>query len=187
MVAVATAKIDGIFFALGVLFGIFSFGETVENFNDFFYSSYMGRFTLMDWLHLPTGVVVVLVVLMALFMFWGAEKLEVIFGGADQSKAPKMRYIGAGALVVVALVVLLIGQPTASDKWNALSAEKNPQLVEERAYQIHPGELLSLIHNDDIKLFMFDIRSESDYNLFHIKHAVDHAVCFQLQRQVNGR
>ncbi|MEJ2759496.1 MAG: YeeE/YedE thiosulfate transporter family protein, partial [Anaerolineales bacterium] len=96
LVAVATAKIDGIFFALGVLFGIFTFGETVEYYTDFFYSSYMGRFTLMDWLNLPTGAVVRLVLRMALFRFWGGEKLEAIFGGVDLKKAPKMRYAGAG-------------------------------------------------------------------------------------------
>jgi rhodanese-related sulfurtransferase len=173
LVAVATAKIDGIFFALGVLFGIFTFGETVEYFSDFFFSSYMGRFTLMDWLGIPTGVVVLLVVLIALFMFWGGEKLEALFGGADLSKAPKMRYVGAGAIVLVAAVVLLIGQPTISEKWDAISVEKGPALVDERAYQIHPGELLSLIHNNDIKLFMFDIRSETDFNLFHINDAVN--------------
>lgn len=181
--AVATAKIDGIFFTLGVLFGIFTFGETVEYFNDFFYSSYLGRFTLMDWLGIPTGVVVVLVVLMALFMFWGGEKLEAIFGGKDLSKAPKMRYAGAGALVVVALVVLLIGQPTISEKWDALSVEKGPELVDERAYQIHPAELLSLIHNDDIKLFMLDIRSETDFNLFHIEDA-QHYTLAHLENEV---
>ncbi len=175
LVAVATAKIDGIFFALGVLFGIFTFGETVEYYTDFFYSSYMGRFTLMDWLNLPTGVVVLLVLLMALFMFWGGEKLEAIFGGVDIKKAPKMRYAGAGALVMVALVVLLIGQPTVAEKWDALSVEKGPELADERAYQIHPAELLSLIHNDDIKLFMLDIRSESDYNLFHIQDAENYS------------
>lgn len=171
LVAVATAKLDGIFFALGVLFGIFTFGETVENFNSFFYSSYMGRFTLMDWLGIPTGVVVLIVVLMALFMFWGGEKLEAKFGGADLSKAPQMRVVAAGALVVLAVAVLLIGQPTSSDKWEALSSEKGPALMDERAYQIHPAELLSLVHNNDIKLFMLDLRSESDYNLFHIKDA----------------
>ena len=172
LVAVATAKIDGIFFALGVLFGIFTFGETVEYYTDFFNSSYMGRFTLMDWLGIPTGWVVLLIVLMALLMFWGSEKLEVAFGGADISKAPKQRVFGAAVLTLVAVVVLLIGQPTPSQKWQAVSFEKEPALVNERAYQIHPAELLSMIHNDDIKLYMLDIRSESDYNLFHIKDAL---------------
>ena len=33
-----------------------------------------GRLTLMDWLTLPTGVVVLGVVLIALFMFWGGAQ-----------------------------------------------------------------------------------------------------------------
>ncbi len=169
--AVATGKTDGLFFVLGVLFGIFSFGETVEYFWDFFYSSYMGRFTLMDWLGLPTGVIVLIIVLMALFMFWGGEKLEKIFGGRDLSKEPKGRYIWAGSLIAIAVVALVIGQPTIADKWNSVADEKAPLLEVDRAYQIHPGELLSVIHNDDIKLFMIDLRSESDYNLFHIEDA----------------
>jgi rhodanese-related sulfurtransferase len=173
LVAAATAKMDGVLFVLGVFFGIFVFGETVENFETFFYSSYMGRFTLMDWLNVDTGWVVLGVVLMALFMFWGAEKLEGIFGGVDQTKAPKMRIAGAGLLVALAVGAVLIGQPTTADKWAMLSSEKEP-LLKERVYQIHPGELLDLMHNDQIILHMLDVRSESDYNLFHLKGA-EHA------------
>ena len=183
LVAMATGKVDGIFFVLGVIFGIFSFGETVEYFNDFFYSSYMGRFTLMDWLNLPAGVVVLLVVLMALFMFWGGEKLEAKFGNRDLSKEPRLRYGWAAGLVAIALVALVIGQPTVQDKWETLSTEKGPLLEDERAYQIHPGELLSLVHNDDIKLFMLDLRSENDYNLFHIEDAEMYTMV-QLENEV---
>lgn len=171
LVAVATAKIDGIFFALGVLFGIFVFGESVSNFEVFFNSSYLGRFTLMDWLHLDAGWVVLLVVLMALFMFWGGEQLERIFGGVDLKQAPKMRYAGAGALVLGALALVVVGQPTNSDRWTVISAEKELQL-NAREVQIHPAELLDATENDAIKVVMLDVRSESDYNLFHIKDAV---------------
>jgi hypothetical protein len=143
----------------------------------------MGRFTLMDWLGLPTGVVVLIVVLMALFMFWGGEKLEAIFGGKDLSKEPKTRYYAAAAIVVVAIAVLAIGQPDVQDKWKALANEKGPELAEERIYQMHPAELLSLIHNDDIKLFMLDVRSETDYNLFHIEDAKNYTY-EQLEDQV---
>jgi rhodanese-related sulfurtransferase len=182
LVAVATAKIDGIFFALGVLFGIFAFGETVSNFEVFFNSSYMGRFTLMDWLGLEAGWVALLVVFMALFMFWGGEQLERIFGGKDPKQAPKLRYAGAGALVLVAFGVALFGQPSNADRWTKISAERELEL-NAREVQIHPAELLEATENDAIRVFMLDVRSEADYNVFHIKDAI-HAPMELLQEYV---
>ena len=170
LVAAATLKIDGVFFALGGLFGIFLFGETVDRYAGFWNSSFYGRLTLFDWLGVPAGVIVLGVVLMALFMFWGGEQLEKIFGKRDLSKEPKGRYIGAAALTVLAFVVLLIGQPTVEEKWERIAAQKQP-LLDERKVQIHPGELLQLMHDDTRNLIMLDVRDESDYNLFHILDA----------------
>lgn len=167
LVAAAVARIDGIIFALGGLFGIFLFGETVDKYAIFFNSSYMGRFTLMDWLGLPAGVVVVLVVLMALFMFWGGEHLERIFGKVDLKLAPKSRYYAAGALLAVALGVMVIGQPDTTDKWTRIAAEKE-LLLNAREVQIHPGELLATLHDHKLNTILLDMRSEVDYNLFHI-------------------
>jgi rhodanese-related sulfurtransferase len=170
LVAVATAKIDGIFFSLGVLFGIFVFGESVSNFEVFFNSSYMGRFTLMDWLGLNAGWVVLIVVFMALFMFWGGEQLEKIFGGKDLRQAPKARYAGASVLALAAFGLVFIGQPTNADRWTKISAEKELSL-NAREVQIHPGELLNTIHNDALRVVMLDVRSEAEYNLFHLRDA----------------
>ena len=167
LVAAATWKLDGIFFVLGVIFGIFVFGETVRSIDLFWNSSYMGRFTIMDWLGLPTGWVVLIIVLMALFMFWGSEQLEKIFGGKDPGKAPKFRYVGAGALVLGALLLIPLGQPTNADKWELVSAEREAQLVN-REVQISPAELLNTIHNHQVNLVMLDVRDEVNYNLFHI-------------------
>ncbi len=170
LVALATRKIDGLFFVLGGLFGIFLFGETVDSFAGFWNSSYLGRLTLQDWLGLPVGVVVLGIVLMALLMFWGGEHLERIFGGRDLKREPKARYAGAAALALGAVALIFIGQPTSADKWQALSPEKEP-LLAERAVQIHPGELLDAMHNDALKVVLLDVRSEADYNLFHIAGA----------------
>ncbi|HEY85625.1 MAG TPA: YeeE/YedE family protein [Chloroflexi bacterium] len=170
LVAAATAKIDGIFFVLGVTFGIFIFGETVQYFEDFFYSSFMGRFTLPELFGLPTGVTVLGVVLMALFMFWGGEQLEKIFGGEDPAKAPKLRYAGAGVTVLIAVLLVFIGQPTTADKWDTIAAEKQPML-DNREVQVHPAEALEYIYNDRVDVVLLDIRSENDYNLFHIQDA----------------
>ncbi|MFN2137245.1 MAG: YeeE/YedE thiosulfate transporter family protein [Candidatus Promineifilaceae bacterium] len=170
LVAAATLKKDGIFFVLGVLFGIFLFGETVQSFVIFWNSSYMGRFTLPELFGLPTGVVVVGVVIMALVMFWGSEKLEQHFGGKDPSKAPKWRYAAAGTLLAGAFAVMLIGQPTIVDRWESISAEKDA-LIDARQVQIHPGELLDSLHDTQLKVIMLDVRDEVDYNLFHILDA----------------
>jgi len=170
IVALAVFKIDGLFFALGAIFGIFIFGETVDAFAGLWNSSFYGRLTLQDWLGLPAGVVVLGVVLMALFMFWGGEQLERIFGKRNLSNDPKGRYVGALAFVAVALIVFFVGHPTIDDKWNRIAEEKQP-LLDNRQVQIHPGELLSLMHSDMYNLVMIDVRDEADYNLFHIQDA----------------
>ncbi|HEY6556777.1 MAG TPA: YeeE/YedE thiosulfate transporter family protein [Polyangiaceae bacterium] len=77
LVALATLKLDGLFFVLGVLGGILLFGFTVEPITNFWHhSGALGTFLLYDWLGLSPPVVIVLAVLMALGMFAGAEALE---------------------------------------------------------------------------------------------------------------
>ncbi|MBN1466669.1 rhodanese-like domain-containing protein [candidate division KSB1 bacterium] len=170
LVAVSVFKIDGLFFTLGAFFGIYLFGETVDLYPVFWNSSFHGRLTLQDWLGLPAGVVVLGVVLMALFMFWGGEQLERRIGKRDPRQDPKARYVGAALFIAVAALVLLIGQPTIDDKWERIAAEMQPLLDEDKV-QIHPGELLKLMHDDSYNLVMVDVRDESDYNIFHIQDA----------------
>lgn len=171
LVSMSTGKIDGIFFVLGVFSGIFVFGETVNNYDIFWTSSYLGRFTLPELFGVEIGWVVLGVVLMALFMFWGGEKLEQKFGGVSADAEPRSRYIGAGAIIMAAAGLVVFGQPTTADKWNTLAVEADQKLVE-RVYQIHPGELLDTMHDHKLNLIMLDVRSESDYNIFHILDAV---------------
>ncbi|MCB0274155.1 MAG: YeeE/YedE family protein, partial [Calditrichaeota bacterium] len=170
LVALATLKIDGFFFAFGVLIGIFGFGESVSTFEGFWNAGFLGRYTLPEWLGISTGATVLIVVAMAIFMFWGGEKLEGIFGEKRAKQPASMKLLGAGALVVLAISVLAVGQPTADDRWEWIEADKQP-LISDRAIQIHPGELAGLMHDDQINLVMLDLRDERDFNLFHLKEA----------------
>ncbi|MCJ7716250.1 MAG: YeeE/YedE family protein [Anaerolineales bacterium] len=170
LVALATLKIDGIFFVLGGLVGVTLFGETVDFYKYFFNGSYFGRLTLMDVFGLPTGIVVILVTLMAVFMFWGGEQLEKIYGGKDPKKAPKARYYGAGVLVVVAVAIAIIGQPSTSDRWAQLAPIRNSDLKNRTMY-VEPGELLDTFHDHKLNLVMIDVRNEADFNLFHLLDA----------------
>ncbi|MEZ4666377.1 MAG: YeeE/YedE thiosulfate transporter family protein [Anaerolineae bacterium] len=170
LVAAATFKLDGLFFVIGAFVGIFLFGETVGFFDSFWHSTYMGRFTLDELFGVDKGVIVFAVVLMALFMFWGGEQLERIIGKKDLKAEPKWRYGAAGALVLVSAGVMLLGMPTTAEKWDRISTEKEA-LLADRSVQIEPAELLSLNYNDRLIVKMLDVRSESDYNTFHLLDA----------------
>jgi Rhodanese-related sulfurtransferase len=193
LAAASTGKVDGMFFVFGGFFGAFLFSETEKYFDNWYNNAgYYGRLTLDQVFHLPVGVVVLLVVLMALFMFWGAEQLERIFGRKDLTKEPKLRIAGAGALVALALAVVFIGTPSLEEKYNKLTftrTESIPQLnadpltethvysadqmLEKRLVQIAPAELFKTVYNQSINLVMLDVRTESDFNLYHINGAIN--------------
>jgi rhodanese-related sulfurtransferase len=193
LAAASTGKVDGMFFVAGGFLGAFLFSETERYFDNWYTNAgYYGRLTLDQVFHLPVGVVVLLVVLMALFMFWGAEQLERIFGKKDLSREPKLRIAGAGALVVLALAVVFIGSPSLEEKYSNLSFTRTEtipglngaqpvintytytadQMLEQRLVQVSPAELFKTIYNQKVNLVMLDVRSESDYNLYHIDNAI---------------
>jgi uncharacterized protein len=76
LVAMVTGRLDGLFFLLGVTFGILVFGEAFPLVKGFFTSGRMGVVTLPQVLHLRYGLVVFLVVLMAVGAFAGAGWVE---------------------------------------------------------------------------------------------------------------
>jgi rhodanese-related sulfurtransferase len=195
LASASTGKIDGMLFMLGGFVGAFLFGETEPLFTNWYNNAgYYGRVTLDQVFNLPVGVVVLLVVLMALFMFWGAEQLERIVGKKDLSKESKLRLAGASVLFVLALVVALIGTPSWEEKYGRLtftrtetipqpSGNADPivnthtysgdQMLEKRLVQITPAEMFKTIYNQNINLIMLDVRPESDFNLYHVNGALN--------------
>ena len=152
---------------------VLAFSETVSGIGYFWHSSFMGRLTLPELFDLPTGTVVLLVVLMALFMFWGAEMLEGRFGDREpkvRQRSTRPRLALTAGLTLGAFLVMGIGQPDAMDRWMKIAPEKEA-LLTGRQVQIHPGELLSLMHNNQLHLALLDVRDEAHYNLFHLADA----------------
>ncbi len=172
LVASSTLKLDGILFASGVAFGIFVFGESVDSFQGFYQSSFMGRFMLTDLFGLPMGIVLTLLVLMALMMFYGAEISEQVFGQgkklSEVSFVPSLRLKAVAAVVLgLALFATVLGQPTTQDRWERI-AEAEQTKLENRDVYVHPGEVVELSQNATIRVTTLDVRSERDFNLFHL-------------------
>jgi rhodanese-related sulfurtransferase/uncharacterized membrane protein (DUF485 family) len=197
LASASTGKIDGMFFMAGGFVGAFLFAETEKYFETWYnFAGYYGRVTLDQVFNLPVGIVVLLVVLMALFMFWGAEQLERIVGKQDMSKEPKLRIVGAGAIFVLAVGVVLLGSPNLEEKYSRakitrtvveapegataeelqaiepVSVQMSPdEALANREMQISPAELFTTLHDQKLKPVMLDVRPEAEYNLFHIRGA----------------
>lgn len=193
LASASTGKIDGMLFMLGGFVGAFLFGETEKYFDGWYTNAgYYGRLTLDQVFGIPIGAVVVIVVLMALFTFWGGEQLERIFGKRDLSKEPKLRAIGAMALFAAAVTVLALGNPSLEEKYNKVKftrTETIPQenadpiintitytadeMLENRLVFITPAETFKAKYNQTMNPVYLDVRSEADYNLYHIAGAVN--------------
>ena len=171
LVGFATGKVDAIFFVFGVLFGIYLFGETVSNYDVFFDSSYMGRFTLPELFNVSYGVVVLSIVVAALLIFVMAQKVEGAINNQPVKPFPGWSKPAAGALVAMAVAALLIGQPDNNDRWQSIAAENQARL-DQRAVQISPAELLNLMHDSKLKIIPLDVRKEQYYNQFHLQGAM---------------
>jgi rhodanese-related sulfurtransferase len=172
LVAASTLKVDGMFFLLGALGGVWLFGETVGSFQGFWLSSYMGRFTLQEWLGLPLGVTVLLVVVMALALFWAGDLAMQAFGQkkpwAEVNKVPGRRAQAfAGALVAASLVLVVNGQPDPEAKFARMGPQVR-QSVEERGIFVDPAEVVALRKDIGVQVVVLDLRDERDFNLFHI-------------------
>ncbi len=79
-VAVSTGRIDAIVFLIGVMAGIFFFGEVFPLLSGFFYSTNMGVITLPELINLPYGMIVFFVVLISIGAFAASEWAEKKFG-----------------------------------------------------------------------------------------------------------
>jgi hypothetical protein len=84
LVGASTLKVDALWFVAGTAVGILSFGESVSLFNDFWHSSSLGRLTLQDWLDLPTGVVILGLVVVGILALWAGDIVRRrIYGDSD--------------------------------------------------------------------------------------------------------
>jgi rhodanese-related sulfurtransferase len=171
LVAAATLKLDGIVFVLGGLFGVWSFGESVGSFEGFFYSSYYGRLTVFDWLGTTAGVVVLGLTIMALAMFYLAEIAEAHFAEPNKPVSwrphSRLKLSAVAALLTVCVLLLVLGQPTPQAKWERLQGGWAKSL-ENREVYVHPGEVVELKKNPTLYVRIIDVRSEADFNLFHL-------------------
>lgn len=80
------------------------------------------------------------------------------------------RIAGAVLLVGSTMVLALAGDPTLDDQLSWRQEELDA-VLDARAVQIDPGELLELMHDNLVRLRIVDVRDEGDFNAFHLADA----------------
>lgn len=193
LASASTGRIDGMLFMLGGFVGAFLFGET-ERYFDHWYNEagYYGRLTLDQVFGVSPSALVLIIVVVALFMFWGGEQLERVIGHKDLSREPRLRKFGAAALFAAAVGVLVLGSPSMEDRYKRLSfkrtevikqADAKPQTVthaysademlSKRLVFTSPAEAFKARYQQAINPVYLDVRSESDYNLYHLVDSIN--------------
>jgi rhodanese-related sulfurtransferase len=188
LASASTGRIDGMLFMLGGFVGAFLFGETERYFDTWYNNAgYYGRLTLDQVFGVSVPAVVLVIVLVALFMFWGSEQLERFVGGKDLGREPRLRKLGAAGLLLAAVGVLALGSPSLEDRYQRLSFKRGEvvkqtdgkavtvthiysadQMLEKRLVFASAAEAFKARYLQAIKPVYLDVRSESDYNLYHL-------------------
>jgi len=110
VVATASGKLDGLIFIFGMVFGSLIFAQVFPLIQGFYVSGHMGTIRLPDLLKINSGIIALLVCLLAVGAFWIAEKTEGKFG--DKETLPvgstKIKRTGATLLILLGLILAVI-------------------------------------------------------------------------------
>ncbi len=193
LASASTGRIDGMLFMLGGFVGAFLFGETEAYFDHWYNTAgYLGRLTLDQVFGVSASTLVPLIVAVAMFMFWGSEHLERAFSGRHPAREPALRKAGAAVLMAAALGVLFLGSPSLEDRYERLAFKRTEtlqqppakprtvtrvysadEMLDKRLVFASPAEVFKTRYLQAIKPVYLDVRSESDYNLYHLVDSIN--------------
>lgn len=169
LVSLATGKLDGFFFVAGSMLGMWAFGETADHFRDFYFAGDHGPLQLTQLFGVSTATAVLGVALLALVFFGGLKLVARRLGHERPVHWPKAL---AGTALLLGGVggVAALGQPSLDAKWERLGAKYQPR-IDARQVFIAPAELMALRADRELELVILDLRSEPDWNLFHLPYS----------------
>lgn len=165
LVASASGNIDGMVTFLGVIVGSVIYGEIYGLIAGFATSGAMGQLFLPEVLGLSRPLVALLVTLMAIGMFIGAEKLEQRFGDKSkeqtkETRRPRHAVFGVlGAAAIAGLLIAFVGFPTAAET------------AAPRPIQVDADVLAHRLIDEPWKVRVLDLRGESAWTKARIPNS----------------
>jgi uncharacterized membrane protein YedE/YeeE len=129
VVATVSGKLDGFVFLLGMVCGSIIFAELFPQLQDFYKAGHMGAVRLTDVLGINSGIIALLICLMAVGAFWFVEKVEEKFGDIETLPRglKKIKRSAAAVLVLLGLILAIINPDDTASKKEPPQASQSTQ------------------------------------------------------------
>lgn len=179
-VSAATGRIDGIAFLVGMLGGLVVFAEVYPFIEPFTKITSFGQVTLAQLFHIPYGMLVFAVVIMAIGAFVVAEFAEKWIGhkepGPGALTEPVRRFTPvrrwALAFAGLGVVALFAGSPYR-DAFARVDTKQLALDAGTAADQISATQLADWIVEGRNDYLLIDVRDAADYATYHIPGAIN--------------
>jgi len=177
VVAAATGRIDAMIYLGGMFAGMFVFGFAYPTLQPLVESTSMGQVTLPVFFHIPYGILVLGVCLMAVGMFLAAEWGEMKVAGVSLESRSLLGGKGLtparmviGGLVLAGLVAAIAGDPYRGSK-ATVDTKELARLVDGKADHILAPDLADRLIAGDNSFRLIDLREPQEYARYHIPGA----------------
>ncbi|MCF8083897.1 MAG: YeeE/YedE family protein [Deltaproteobacteria bacterium] len=141
VVATVSGKLDGLIFLIGMMLGSFIFAELFPVLEGFYRAGAMGPVRLQDVLGINSGMIALLVAVMAVVIYWLVEKVEQHFG--DPETLPRgsrpIKRTAAAVLIALGLILAIINPDTQPGMTKASLSQFEKQ--EEEVQKAAPKEM----------------------------------------------
>lgn len=179
-VSAATGRVDGMVYIVGMVAGIFGYGELYPHFAKFTKITPMGQTTLSAQFNISYGLLVFAVVVMAIVAFIAAEWAELKIGhrtpDADSLLTPAKKFSTVRKAAAVFLVLGLIAAFSGSPYHSALAKVDTRALALDagnQADQVQPVDLADWIVKGNNNFLLVDVRTPAAYAAYHIPGAIN--------------
>ncbi len=176
VVGAIIGKIDAMVFVLGLVIGIFIFGESYPLFKDFHISGNLGGIKVFNSLGISQGTFAFMLIIVALIAFTvtsAIEKKVMANYNFDTIRNRKLnpRY-AAAFLLVLGVIILFIPDNQQLDINEIDEAQLLTDITDNKRF-ISPEETAFRIMDNDKNYKLIDVRPASEYQKFSLPGAIN--------------
>ena len=175
LVAAVIGKIDAMFFIIGMMIGIFIFGQFYETFEPLYNGAALGGIFVYDSLGIPRDWFVFFLVLIALAAFIITRKIEDKVNGIQTEEALFHPSYTAPFVLMIGLAALVLFLPDSpKSKWYETKAETLlSEASDEKQYIDIEEVAYKLLHPQEMDLLLVDVRPEADFQIFNLPGSIN--------------